>query len=407
MARGSTDLEAICTGLGLFLRQEVFPLHVEHADLLDEPRRCYDAEGFYTPAVLDLVRRVRMASAEAGYYLMTLPAAIGGAEIGWEGLYRTWEHLYTECGPKRWLGHNAIAHWTRGPNPLLTELDPAVAGQYLPDLAAGRTSMCFAMSEPDAGSDSWAMQTRATEVDGGWVLEGSKQWVTNGAHAALAIVFAVTDPTAVAAHRGGIGAFAVPTTAPGFSIGRSLRMFGHAGSDETVLHLDEVFVPDDHVLGDPGEGFRLAMRGVSLGRLYNCARAVGLAQWALDLAIEHARSRMAFGSPLLGHQGVAFPLADSALAVHAARLVSLDAARRLDEGQPARAELAMAKICATESAEAVIDQAMQVHGAMGFVNELGLAEAWHMARAARVADGTGEILRRQIVHQLGRDGERG
>jgi acyl-CoA dehydrogenase len=402
VTRSTSEVEEICAGLGRFLHQVVFPLHEEHADLLDEPHRRYGEDGFYTPAVLDLVRQVREASAEAGYYLMTLPAAIGGGEIGWEGLYRTWEHLYTECGPLRWLGHHAIAHWTRGPNPLLTELAPSVRDRYLPGLASGRTSMCFAMSEPDAGSDSWMMRTRATRADGGWVLSGTKQWVTNGAHAELAIVFAVTDPEAAAARRGGIGAFAVPTASPGFSAGRSLRMFGHAGSDETVIHLDDVTVPDDHVLGDPGQGFPLAMRGVSLGRLYNCARAVGLAQWALDLAVAHARDRIAFGTPLLGHQGIAFPLADSALAVHAARLVSLDAARLLEAGKPARAELAMAKICATESAEAVIDQAMQVHGAAGFVNELGLSEAWHMARAGRVADGTGEILRRQIVNQLGR-----
>jgi alkylation response protein AidB-like acyl-CoA dehydrogenase len=394
------DLDDICAGLARFIAAEVDPLHERHGDVLDDPRRRYGPDGRYSDEARALIRQVREASAAAGFYTMTLPASIGGGEIGWEGLYRVWEQVFRQCGAQRWLGHHAVAHWTKGPNPLLAELDPAVRVRYLPDLAAGRTSMCFAMSEPDAGSDSWMMQTRAVKGDGGWSLTGTKQWISNGAHAELAIVFAVTDPETARARRGGIGAFVVPTTSPGFEVGGVMPMFGQLGGNEAVLHLSDVFVPDDHVLGDPGRGFSLAMGGVSLGRLYNCAKAVGLAEWAFAQVTGFVADRVTFGVPLADHQALAFALADCAIELRAARLVSLDSARLLDAGRPARTELAMAKVHTTEMAVSVIDTAMQLHGAAGFTNELGLSEAWMQARTARVADGTGEILRRQIARDL-------
>lgn len=396
----TVDLDDVCAGLERFIAAEVDPLHEAHADVLDDPRRRYRTDGRFSEETLALIRRVRQASAAAGYYTMTLPSEIGGGDIGWEGLYRVWQQVFTQCGARHWLGHHVVAHWTKGPNPLLAELDPTVRDRYLPPLVDGRHSMCFAMSEPDAGSDSWMMQTRAVAVDGGWSLSGTKQWISNGAHAELAIVFAVTDSAATAARRGGVGAFVVPTESAGFEVGGVMPMFGALGGNEAVLHLTDVFVPHDHVLGDPSAGFALAMRGVSLGRLYNCAKAVGLADWALTRALEHARERITFGAPLAEHQALAFSLADSAIALRAARLMSLDAARLLDEGRPARGELAMAKVHATDTAVSVIDAAMQLHGAAGFTNELGLAEAWMQARAARVADGTSEILRRQIARGL-------
>jgi len=394
------SLDDLCDGFERFLEREVDQRHVEHAKLLDDPTRRYDEHGRLRPEILHLIREVREASAAAGFYTMTLPDSIGGGDIGWEGLFRVWEVVFRHCGAVRWLGHHAIAHWTKGPNPLLAELAPEVRDRYLPSLAAGITSMCFAMSEPDAGSDSWMMRTRAEPVDGGWRLNGSKQWISNGAQADVAIVFAVTDPAAVALRRGGVGAFVVPTDEPGFVAAEVAPMFGQAGSNEATVHLDDVFVPDDHVLGDPTRGFALAMRGVGLGRLYNCAKAVGLARWAFDSTVVYLKVRRTFGAALAEHQALAFTLADDAIALHSARLVAVDTARLLDAGREARKELAMAKVATTEAAVKVIDDAMQLHGAIGFTNELGLAEAWHMARAARVADGTSEILRRQIANRL-------
>jgi acyl-CoA dehydrogenase len=396
----SLELSDLLAGLSAFLRVEVFPLHEDHADVLEDPRRRYLENGRYSPEALALVRQVRQASAAAGYYLMTLPESIGGGDIGWEGLFAAWEHVFFECGPQRWLGHHAIAHWTKGPNPLLAELAPDIRAQYLPELAAGTTSMCFAMSEPDAGSDSWMMQTTAVPAEGGWRLNGIKQWISNGAHADLAIVFAVSDRDAARERRGGISAFVLPTSSPGFEVAGVTPMFGQLGSNEAVLHLVDVFVPDDHLLGEPGRAFSLAMSGVSLGRLYNCAKAVGLGRWALDKAITYAKNRETFSKPLSSHQALAFDLVDRAMALRAARSVALDSAQRLDEGRASRHDLAAAKVLATEAAVAAVDTAIQVHGASGFTNELGLTEAWAQTRAARVADGTGEILRRQVAQSL-------
>ena len=176
-------------------------------------------------------------------------------------------------------------------------------------------------------------------------------------------------------------------------------MFGQLGSNESVLHLSDVFVPDDHVLGQPGRAFSLAMSGVALGRLYNCAKVVGLARWALVQAVHYAGERRAFGVPVVP-PGPGVHAGRSGDGGPRRRLVALDSARRLDEGSPARHELAAAKVQTTEAAVAAIDSAIQVHGASGFTNELGLVEAWAIARAARVADGTGEILRRQVARAL-------
>ena len=130
----STELSDILAGLSEFLRAEVFPLHEAHGDVLDDPRRRYGPDGRYSEESHALIRRVREASAAAGYYAMTLPTSIGGGDIGWEGLFLAWEHIFFECGALRWLGHHAIAHWTKGPNPLLAELAPAIRDRYLPDL---------------------------------------------------------------------------------------------------------------------------------------------------------------------------------------------------------------------------------------------------------------------------------
>ena len=154
------------------------------------------------------------------------------------------------------------------------------------------------------------------------------------------------------------------------------------------------------VLGEVGAGFRLALTGAATGRLYNSARSVGLARWALERAVAYARDRVTFGRPILDNQGVSFPLADASTDLWAARLMGIECARRLDRGEPGRTELAMTKAFSTEMAVRVVDRAIQVHGAMGFTNETGLAEAWQQVRRICVADGPSEIMRRQIARAL-------
>jgi acyl-CoA dehydrogenase len=396
----SSDIDDLLAGLRAFVEAEVVPRHRQAGDLLEDPRRKFTASGRLTDEVLAMVREIRMASAQAGYYAMFVPAEIGGGGLGSEALYRVWEDLYHRFGSHTWLMSWAVAHWARGPSHVLVHSTESVRTQILPDLLSGRASMCFALSEPDAGSDARMMRTRAVAAGEDWVLSGSKIWITNGPYAEYAVVFARVDPGPEDGPRGRISAFLVPTDTPGFAAEASIRMFGEVGSDEAVVYLDDVRVGPEMVLGDVGDGFSIAMSGVASGRVYNSARAVGLARWALETATEYVTRRQAFGHPVADYQGVSFPLAESAMEVHAAHLVGLNCALLLDQGRPATKELSMAKAFSTEVAVRAIDRAIQAHGAIGFTNELGLVEAFHSVRKACVADGTSEILRRTIARRL-------
>lgn len=402
-SKQADDVEDILGGLRAFLQQEVFPRHTAMAASSGVRHRMFGPDGRMTHDVLEAMKEVREASARAGYYTMLVPTSVGGGGLGFEALFRIWELIALECGGEKWLGFSAVAHWSRGPSHLLAFIDPSVRAELLPGLMDGSTTICFGMSEPDAGSDAWMMRTRAERVEGGWRLAGTKQWVTNAPYADYAFVFAVTDPALVAQRQAGISAFLVPTTAPGFRSDGVIEMFGHPGGDEGTFSLDDVFVPDSCLVGEENKGLPLAMSGVSVGRLYNTARSVGLARWSLNKALAYAEERVTFGRPIIENQGISFPLAESAMEIHAARLMGLDCARSLDQGQPARKELSMAKAYATEVAVRAVDRSVQTHGAMGFTNELGLSEAWQIVRRICVADGSAEILRNQIVKHLRRE----
>jgi acyl-CoA dehydrogenase len=244
------------------------------------------------------------------------------------------------------------------------------------------------------------MTTRARPDGQDWIITGTKIWVTNGPYADYAVVFARVDPAADHPQKGRISAFLIPTDASGFAAEASIHMFGDVGGEEAILHFNDVRVAPDMVLGEIGDGFSIAMSGVSAGRVYNSARAVGLARWAIETASRYVKEREAFGRPIAEHQGVAFPLAESAMEIHAAHLVGLNCALLLDRGRLAVKELSMAKAFSTEAAVRAIDRVIQAHGAIGFTNELGLVDAYHAVRKACVADGTSEILRRSVANRL-------
>lgn len=397
---GSTGIEEILHGLREFVQAEVIRRHEQAAGRLSDQRHLYGPDGLYTKEVLDIIREVRMAASAAGYYNMFVPASLGGEGLGHEALFRVWEDLFHRFGPEYWLMSWVVAHWVKGPSHVLEHATEAARQLVMPDLLRGKTSLCFAMSEPEAGSDAVMMRTRAVREGESWVLSGSKIWITNAPYAEHAVVFAVTDPDRAAERQGGISAFLVPTESPGFSIESSIRMFGHLGGDEALIYLDEVRVPDEMMLGTPHQGFAIAMSGVAAGRMYNSARAVGLARWALDRGLDYVKKRVTFGRRIGDHQGVSFPLAESAMEIHAARLTALNCARLMDGGRPAIKELAMSKALCTESAVRAIDRVIQAHGAIGFTNELALVEAYQSVRKACVADGTSEILRRTVSKRL-------
>jgi alkylation response protein AidB-like acyl-CoA dehydrogenase len=396
------DITRIVAGLTRFLRSEVVTRHEKHAALLEDPRRRYGPDGRYVPAVVDLIQEVRAASADAGYFNLCVPTAMGGLGQGYLAYYVAWEAINRLCGAHHWLGTFALSHWAFGPSVVLEQLTPEARERALAGLVSGRRSMCFGLSEPGAGSDATMIETRATADGDGWRITGRKMWTTNVTFADWIVVFAVTDPARAAAKRGGISAFLVPTTAPGFTLQRVTLLQGDIGGVEGESTFDAVRVEPWQLVGALHEGFRIALLGVSLGRVYNAARAVGLARWALEKAVAYASQRVAFGAPIAEHQGVAFPLAESAMEVHAAHLAGLNAALLLDRGERAIKELSMAKAFSVEVCLRAVDRAIQTHGGMGLTNELGLVHAYNTLRIINIADGTNEILRRTIFQQLSR-----
>jgi acyl-CoA dehydrogenase len=394
------DIGTVLEGLRAFVEAEVFPRHETHGAWLDDPLRRFGPGGRESGQVRELRSEVRRAAAKAGYYQMTVPSSLGGGGLSPIGIYRVWEALHHWCGMRAWLAYDAVAHWVTGPSDLCRHLSPALQDSLLPDLLSGEKTWCFAMSEPDAGTDLWRMSTRATRTGGTWRITGTKQWITNGPDADLAMVFAVTDPERARARSGGLTVFVIDMHAAGAAVDSVIRIFGEPGGREAILSFSDVEVNDAAVLGAVDEGLPLALRGIQNGRLFNAAKAVGLARWAWEQAVDYARQRVTFGVPLIEHQSIAFRLAEAYSDISAARLIGLEAAAKLAGGEPAVKELAAAKYVSTETAGRVIDLAMQVHGGMGLTNELGLAAAWHEVRVVQIADGSAEMMRRIISRRL-------
>ena len=390
------DILAMREGLRAFAEAEILPRHEANLDLFEDQRRLYESDGRFSEELLHLIGEVRRAASKAGYYQMCVPEELGGGGLGHLAYFVGFEELFHTCGPQNWLMLYAVSHWAFGPSRLLEKLTERARDEMLAPMMAGEKSMCFGLSEPGAGSDASRITTRAVPDGDGWRITGRKVWTSNSPVADYCVVFAVTDPDT----RGGISAFLVPTDAPGFEIQRIIKLFGHIGGDEAELTLDDVRVEPWQLVGDLHKGFAAALYGVSLGRIYNSARAVGYGRWALEQALDYAGVRKAFGKTISEFQGVTFPLAESATELHAAHLMALNAATLLDRGDAAVKELSMAKAYAVQVGYKAVDRAMQTHGAMGFTNELGLYHAWHALRIVNVADGTNEILNRTIVQRL-------
>ena len=312
---------------------------------------------------------------------MCVPESLGGGGLGHLAYYVGWEALFRMCGPQNWLMLYVISHWAFGPSRLLEKVTDEARERMLAPMMAGEASMCFGLSGLGRIRCRGPERRRARPDGNGWRLTGRKIWTSNAPVADYCIVFAITDPERAAARRGGISAFLVPTISPGFEVQRVIKLFGHIGGDEAELRLEDVRVEPWQVVGELHQGFAAALYGVSLGRIYNSARAVGYGRWALNsLWNTPRRARRSAGrSPT---QGVTFPLAESATELHGAHLMGLNAALLLDQGAPAIKELSMAKAYSVQVGYRAVDRAMQTHGAMGFTNEVGLHHAWHSSASS-------------------------
>jgi alkylation response protein AidB-like acyl-CoA dehydrogenase len=325
---------------------------------------------------------------------MTAPEAMGGAGAD----YVSYALALMELA----AGDGAISTVVSIQNSLIVAglLKDGTAAQqqrFLPDLIAGRAIGAFCLTEADAGSDAAAIGTRAVRKDGGYVLNGAKQFITSGKIAKLAIVFAVTDPEA---GRKGISAFLVPTDRPGYFVDKVEHKLGQHASDTCAVRFEDLFVEEDLRLGEEGQGYRIALSNLETGRIGIAAQCVGMAQAALEIAVAYAKERKSMGKPIVEHQAVGFRLADLAARLEAARQLVLHAAAVKDAGEPALIPASMGKLVASETAEAVCTGAIQTLGGYGFLEEFGVAKIYRDVRVCQIYEGTSEIQRMVIARNL-------
>jgi alkylation response protein AidB-like acyl-CoA dehydrogenase len=281
--------------------------------------------------------------------------------------------------------------------PILKFGSDAQKEQYLKPLASGGKLGAFCLTEPEAGSDAAAIRTRARRVGRKWVLDGTKQFVTSGKHADLAILFAVSDAEA---GKKGISAFIVPTSTPGYEVARIEEKLGQHASDTAQIRLDGLELDDSHLLGREGEGYRIALANLEGGRIGIASQSVGMARSAFAAAKAYAHERKSFGRPIIEHQAVAFRLADMSVKLEAARLLVLQAAALRDAGQPCLRQAASAKLFASEMAEEVCSAAIQIHGGYGYLRDFPVERIYRDVRVCQIYEGTSDIQRLIIARHL-------
>jgi alkylation response protein AidB-like acyl-CoA dehydrogenase len=255
----------------------------------------------------------------------------------------------------------------------------------------------FCLTEPQAGSDASAIKTRAEKDGNHYVLNGVKQFITSGRNAKVAIVFAVTDP---ARGKKGISAFIVPTDTPGYRVASVENKLGQKASDTCQIVFDNMRLTPDLLLGEEGEGYRIALSNLEGGRIGIAAQATGMARAAYEAALAYAQERQSFGTPIAKHQAVAFRLADMATSLQAAELMTLHAAALRDAGQPCLKEAAMAKLYASEMAERVCSDAIQIHGGYGYLSDFPVERIYRDVRVCQIYEGTSDIQRLIIGREI-------
>ncbi|MBV2133317.1 acyl-CoA dehydrogenase family protein [Pseudomonas sp. MAP12] len=331
---------------------------------------------------------------ELGLLGMVVPEEWGGSYIDYVAYALAVEEVSAADGA---TGALMSIHNSVGCGPILKYGTQAQKEAWLPDLAAGRAIGCFCLTEPQAGSEAHNLRTRAELIDGQWVINGAKQFVSNGKRAKLAIVFAVTDPEL---GKKGLSAFLVPTATPGFVVDRTEHKMGIRASDTCAVTLDNCRIPAANLLGERGKGLAIALSNLEGGRIGIAAQALGIARAAFEAALAYARDRVQFGKPIIEHQSVANMLADMHTRLNAARLMVLHAARLRSAGEPCLSEASQAKLFASEIAEQVCSSAVQIHGGYGYLEDYPVERYYRDARITQIYEGSSEIQRLLIAREL-------
>jgi butyryl-CoA dehydrogenase len=333
--------------------------------------------------------------AALGCYGVAVPAELGGAGLDYLALAVILEEIAAGDGAT-----STIVSVNNCPvcSILLTFGTPQQQAQWLRPLAQGDLLGAFCLTEPHVGSEAGGLKTRAVRDGDHYVLNGVKQFITSGKNGDLAIVLAVTDPVA---GKKGISAFVVPTATPGYQVARLEDKMGQHASDTAQVRLEDCRVPVSHRLGEEGLGLKIALSGLEGGRIGIASQAVGMARAAYEAALRYAHDRQAFGRPIFEHQALQFRLADMATRIEAARQLVWHAATLKDAGRPCLKEAAMAKLFASEMAERVCSDAIQVHGGYGYVSDFPVERIYRDVRVCQIYEGTSEVQRILIGRALG------
>lgn len=347
----------------------------------------YEAAKGYPPALFTRL-------ADMGLMGMTAPEAFGGAGADYVSYALALIELAAADGA---LSTVVSIQNSLLINGIIAYGSPAQQARFLPDLVSGRMIGAFALTETDAGSDASAISTRAVKVPGGWKLNGAKQFITSGKIAGVTMVYAVTDP---AAGKKGISGFLVPTDRPGYFVDKVEHKLGQAASDTCAIRFENLFIEDKFLFGPEGQGYRLALSNLEAGRIGIAAQCIGMAQAALEIAVGYAKERKSMGKAIIEHQAVGFRLADLAAKLEAAKQLVLHAASLKDAALPCLKEASMAKLVASETAEAVCSGAIQTLGGYGYLEEFGLAKIFRDVRVCQIYEGTSDIQRMVIARAL-------
>ena len=331
---------------------------------------------------------------ELGFMGLPYPEAYGGAGLDNVAYVIAVEEIARACGS---TAITLAAHVSLGCGPVWGAGTEEQKQKYLVPMAKGEAIGAFGLTESSAGSDAAGTQTRAEKVQGGWRVNGSKIYITNGSVAKYVTITARTDDSKGTK---GISAFIVDTGTPGFSVGKREKKMGLHASDTVEIVFQDVFVPEADLLGEPSGGFNTFMRTLTGGRISIGALALGLAQGAYEHSLRYAKERKQFNQPIGNFQGIQFMLADMATRIEASRLLVYHAAMRKDAGKPYSKEASMAKLFASETGNWVTDKAIQIHGGMGYCRDVPVERMHRDAKLMEIGEGTSEIQRLIIAREI-------
>jgi len=372
----SPDQEAIREAVRAFAQAELWP----HAAKWDKEH--------------SFPKDVHRGLAELGCYGICVPEPLGGAGLDYRTLAVVLEEIAAGDG-----GTSTAISVTNCPvNAIFLRYGNAQQQErWLRPLAAGQMLGVFCLTEPHVGSDASALRTTAVREGGDYVLNGVKQFITSGKNGQLAIVIAVTDK---AAGKRGMSAFIVPTDTPGYVVARLEDKVGQHSSDTAQINFENCRIPAENRIGEEGEGYRIALSALEGGRIGIAAQSIGMARSAFECALAYSQQRESFGQPIFNHQAVGFRLAEMATQIEAARALTHHAAALRDAGRPCLKEAAMAKLFASEMAERVCSEAIQVHGGYGYVSDFPVERIWRDVRVCQIYEGTSDVQKILIQRAL-------